>query len=151
TGTPPRLLRRSIDFSRTEVQPGDEPVPYFTYWKEDLFNVEQMRPGCRSGLKGLRNGSMFHVEQSGDGLTNRGTGNGRYPTGSVLDQIQGQLPCYITYTTKETANIIRSNLHKSPLYSGIIEGVGPRYCPSIEDKIVKFPEKERQQIFLEPE
>jgi tRNA uridine 5-carboxymethylaminomethyl modification enzyme len=68
-----------------------------------------------------------------------------------LDQIGGQLPCFITYTTDRTAEIIRANLHKSPMYSGVIEGVGPRYCPSIEDKIVKFPEKERQQIFLEPE
>jgi tRNA uridine 5-carboxymethylaminomethyl modification enzyme len=118
TGTPPRLLRRSIDFSKTEIQPGDEPVPYFTYWKDDLF----------------------HVEHSGP-----------YPKGSILDQINGQLPCYITYTTDATAQIIRANLHKSPMYSGVIEGVGPRYCPSIEDKIVKFPEKERQQIFLEPE
>jgi len=118
TGTPPRLLRRSIDFSKTQVQPGDEPVPYFTYWKDDLFHVEQ---------------------------------SGKYPQGSILDQINGQLPCYITYTTEATAQIIRANLHKSPMYSGVIEGVGPRYCPSIEDKIVKFPEKERQQIFLEPE
>jgi tRNA uridine 5-carboxymethylaminomethyl modification enzyme len=61
------------------------------------------------------------------------------------------LPCYVTYTTQATAKIIRENLHRSPLYSGVIQGVGPRYCPSIEDKIVKFPEKERQQIFLEPE
>jgi tRNA uridine 5-carboxymethylaminomethyl modification enzyme len=118
TGTPPRLLRRSINFSKTQVQPGDEPVPYFTYWKDDLFHVEQ---------------------------------SAKYPTGSVLAQIDGQLPCYVTYTTDATAAIIRANLHKSPMYSGVIEGVGPRYCPSIEDKIVKFPEKERQQIFLEPE
>jgi tRNA uridine 5-carboxymethylaminomethyl modification enzyme len=118
TGTPPRLLRRSIDFSKTEIQPGDDPVPYFTYWKDDLFHVEQ---------------------------------SSRYPTGSILAQINGQLPCYVTYTTEATATIIRANLHKSPMYSGVIEGVGPRYCPSIEDKIVKFPEKERQQIFLEPE
>jgi tRNA uridine 5-carboxymethylaminomethyl modification enzyme len=118
TGTPPRLLRRSIDFTKTQVQPGDDPVPYFTYWKDDLFHVEQ----C-----------------------------GRYPPGSIMAQINGQLPCYVTYTTDETAKIIRENLHKSPMYSGVIEGVGPRYCPSIEDKIVKFPEKERQQIFLEPE
>ncbi len=61
------------------------------------------------------------------------------------------MPCHITYTTDATAQLIQANLHKSPMYSGVIEGVGPRYCPSIEDKIVKFPEKERQQIFLEPE
>ncbi len=129
TGTPPRLLRRSIDFSKTEAQPGDEPIPYFTYWKEDLFHVE---------LSGINPKDIGHSE-------------GKYPPGSVLDRINGQLPCYITYTTDATAEIIRANLHKSPMYSGVIEGVGPRYCPSIEDKIVKFPEKERQQIFLEPE
>lgn len=129
TGTPPRLLRRSIDFTKTDVQPGDEPVPYFTYWKDDLF----------------------HVEHSGTNPKDFGHSNGKYPPGSVLDKIDGQLPCYITYTSDKTAEIIRANLHKSPMYSGVIEGVGPRYCPSIEDKIVKFPEKERQQIFLEPE
>ncbi len=129
TGTPPRLLRGSIDFSKTEAQPGDEPIPYFTYWKDDLF----------------------HVEHSGVNPIDVGHSEGKYPPGSVLDKINGQLHCYITYTTDATAEIIRANIHKSPMYSGVIEGVGPRYCPSIEDKIVKFPEKERQQIFLEPE
>jgi tRNA uridine 5-carboxymethylaminomethyl modification enzyme len=129
TGTPPRLLRRSIDFSKTEIQPGDEPVPYFTYWKDDLFHVEQTRS-----------------KQPTNGLS-----EGKYPPGSILDQINGQMHCYITYTTQETAKLIRKNLHKSPLYSGVIEGVGPRYCPSIEDKIVRFSNKERHQIFLEPE
>lgn len=62
-----------------------------------------------------------------------------------------QLPCYITYTNKRTHDVIRNNLHKSPLYSGEIKGVGPRYCPSIEDKLVKFPDKDRHQVFLEPE
>jgi len=134
TGTPPRLLRRSIDFSKTDVQPGDEPVPYFSYWKDDLFHVEQLGvPSQNQGLAGARPSRT------------------KYPPGSILDRINGQLPCYITYTTEATATIIRANLHKSPMYSGVIEGIGPRYCPSIEDKIVKFPEKERQQIFLEPE
>jgi tRNA uridine 5-carboxymethylaminomethyl modification enzyme len=85
-------------------------------------------------------GSLFHVEQSSP-----------YPPGSILHLAGGQLPCHITFTTDATAEVIRRNLHLSPLYSGIIQSVGPRYCPSIEDKIVKFPEKERQQIFLEPE
>ena len=143
TGTPPRLLKRSIDFSRTELQPGDEPVPYFTYWKEDLFHVEQ-RPSDP--------GPMFHVEHS-EVTPAAGNGPNRspYPPGSILSQLNAQLPCYITYTTDATAKIIRDNLHKSPLYSGVIQGVGPRYCPSIEDKIVKFPQKEHHQIFLEPE
>ncbi len=77
--------------------------------------------------------------------------NGKYPPRSVLSRINGQLPCHITYTTERTADIIRKNIHKSPMYSGVIEGIGPRYCPSIEDKIVKFADKERHQIFLEPE
>ena len=131
TGTPPRLLRRSLDLSKTEIQPGDDPVPYFTHWKDELFHVEQSEARPRE---------MFHVEHSSP-----------YPPGSILARLNGQMPCYITYTTPQTAEIIQANLHKSPLYSGIIQGVGPRYCPSIEDKIVKFPEKERQQIFLEPE
>jgi tRNA uridine 5-carboxymethylaminomethyl modification enzyme len=123
TGTPPRLLRRSIDFSKTETQHGDDPVPYFSYWKEDVFHVEHRSNGEPSP----------------------------YPPNSILARNRGQLPCYITFTTESTAKIIRNNLHKSPMYSGVIEGVGPRYCPSIEDKIVRFPEKQRQQIFLEPE
>jgi tRNA uridine 5-carboxymethylaminomethyl modification enzyme len=129
TGTPPRLVRRSIDFSKTESQPGDEPVPFFTFWKDDLF----------------------HVEHSGIHANDIGHSNGKYPPGSILERINGQLPCYITFTTEATAALIRANIHKSPMYSGVIEGVGPRYCPSIEDKIVKFPDKERHQIFLEPE
>ena len=92
---------------------------------------------------------MFHVEHCG--ANSKADSQSKYPPGSILAQIAGQLPCFITYTTEATADIIRNNLNKSPLYSGIIEGVGPRYCPSIEDKIVKFPDKERQQIFLEPE
>lgn len=129
TGTPPRLLRRSIDFSKTETQTGDSPIPYFSYWKSDLF----------------------HVEQKSHKTTPDSQSNGIYPSGSLLDQIRGQLPCYITHTTAKTAEVIRANLSKSPMYSGIIKGIGPRYCPSIEDKIVRFPEKERHQIFLEPE
>ena len=129
TGTPPRLLKRSIDFSKTEPQQGDEPVPYFSYWKEHLF----------------------HVELSGINPKDVGRSMGKYPPGSILDRINGQMYCNITFTTDKTAEIIRNNLHKSPMFSGQIEGVGPRYCPSIEDKIVRFAEKERHQIFLEPE
>jgi tRNA uridine 5-carboxymethylaminomethyl modification enzyme len=153
TGTPPRLLRRSIDFSKTQVQPGDEPVPFFTHWKNDLFHVEH--PGGKHQAPSTKlqapDADLFHVEHSLRPQTSAARADGRYPPGSILDQLQGQLPCYVTYTTEATARLIRENLHKSPLYSGIIQGVGPRYCPSIEDKIVKFPEKERQQLFLEPE
>ncbi|SPE53850.1 tRNA uridine 5-carboxymethylaminomethyl modification enzyme MnmG [Verrucomicrobia bacterium] len=166
TGTPPRLLRRSIDFSKTELQPGDEPVPFFTYWKDDLFHVEHW--DLTSDARGVSSRARTEITSAESpcrttannappggmapgGTFEPGVGSQRYPPGSILERLNGQLPCYITYTTDATAQIIRNNLYKSPLYSGVIQGVGPRYCPSIEDKIVKFPEKERQQIFLEPE
>jgi tRNA uridine 5-carboxymethylaminomethyl modification enzyme len=123
TGTPPRLNRRSISFADTEIQIGDDPIPHFTYWNEDLFHVEHETEAVSS----------------------------TYPPGSILERIGGQIPCYLTHTTAETAQLIRRNLQKSAMYSGAIAGIGPRYCPSIEDKIVKFAEKERHQIFLEPE
>jgi len=129
TGTPPRLLRKSIDFSKTEVQLGDDPVPYFTFWRDDLF----------------------HVEQFSEKQNNLTISDSKYPPNSILSKINRQLHCNITFTTEKTADIIQKNLHKSPLYSGMIEGIGPRYCPSIEDKVVKFSDKARHQIFLEPE
>ena len=129
TGTPPRLLKRSIDFTRLEEQPGDEPVPYFSFWQDDLF----------------------HVEHSGVNQEDIGHSEGKYPPGSVLDRLNGQLHCWMSETNEKTAEIIRENLHKSPMYSGQIEGVGPRYCPSIEDKIVRFADKPTHQIFIEPE
>jgi tRNA uridine 5-carboxymethylaminomethyl modification enzyme len=100
TGTPPRVNRRSVDFSKMELQAGDDvPVPFsFT---------TQHRP-------------------------------------------ENQAVCYLTYTNDRTHRVIRDNLHRSPLYSGVIEGVGPRYCPSIEDKVVRFAEKPRHQLFIEP-
>lgn len=101
TGTPPRINKRSIDFSVTEEQPGD--------------------PGVR-----------FSFDDEGIP---------RLP----------QVSCHITYTTQQTKDIILSNIHRSPMYSGKITGIGPRYCPSIEDKVVRFSDKERHQIFLEPE
>ena len=119
TGTPPRLNKRSIDFTKMEPQHGDNPTPNFSYMvdtidktSDQIFTLNHWKDG------------LFHVEQ---------------------------IPCWVTHTTAITAQIIRKNLHRSPLYSGVIQGVGPRYCPSIEDKIVKFPEKEGHQIFLEPE
>jgi tRNA uridine 5-carboxymethylaminomethyl modification enzyme len=119
TGTPCRLLAKSIDFSRCERQDGDTPAPLFSHIPE---SVSKNRDELHT-LNHHRDG-MFHVEQ---------------------------IPCWITYTTEETHEIIRSNLHQSPLYAGVIDGVGPRYCPSIEDKVVKFADKTRHQIFLEPE
>ena len=119
TGTPPRLLKKSIDFSKMDLQQGDQPPKPFSYLadtlrkdRDDIFTLNEWRDG------------MFHVEQ---------------------------LACAITYTTAQTHEIVRSNLDKSPLYCGRIEGVGPRYCPSLEDKVVRFADKERHQLFLEPE
>jgi tRNA uridine 5-carboxymethylaminomethyl modification enzyme len=102
TGTPPRIDGRTIDYSVMTVQPGDDPVPVFSF----LGNAAQ------------------------------------HPA---------QLPCWITHTNERTHDIIRSGLDRSPMYTGVIEGVGPRYCPSVEDKIHRFADKESHQIFLEPE
>ncbi len=136
TGTPPRLVRQSIDFDRCDRQEGDEAVPWFTYWKEDLWADP-----------------LFHVEQSYSGSPRSAPAEAdlRYPPGSILSRIGTQLPCYLTRTTERTRELVKANLHRSPMYSGVIEGVGPRYCPSIEDKFVRFAEKEDHQIFLEPE
>jgi len=125
TGTPPRLLKRSINFSVLEEQPGDEPVPYFSFWKDDLFHVEQSSAPRFS--------------------------EGKYPPGSILDRLNGQLKCWISATNDQTGAIVRDNIHKSPLYSGKIEGVGPRYCPAIEDKIMRFSDRQSHHIFIEPE
>ena len=127
TGTPPRLLKKSIDFSKTEIQPGDNPPPLFSFWKDALFHMEQ---SARQTI---------------------GKPKTCLPGDSILSRIGKQIDCHSTYTTEKTAEIIRLNIHKSPMYSGAIKGIGPRYCPSIEDKIVRFAEKERHQIFLEPE
>ena len=100
TGTPPRVNRRSVDFSKMEVQPGDEAPEPFSY----------RTTGC----------------------------------------VNNSAVCYLTYTNEATHEIIRANLDRSPMYDGTISGVGPRYCPSIETKIVRFPDKTRHQLFVEP-
>lgn len=101
TGTPVRLHKRSVDFSKMEIQEGDE----------DVFSFSYMTEG----------------------------------------KVENRLPCYLTYTTPKTHEIIRNNLDKAPAISGEIKGIGPRYCPSIETKVVRFADKERHQLFLEPE
>ena len=100
TGTPARVNKRSIDFSKMEIQNGDETIVPFSFENEEIKKDQE--------------------------------------------------PCYLTYTNEKTHEIIRKNLHRSPLYGGEIKGTGPRYCPSIEDKVVRFSDKERHQIFIEP-
>lgn len=134
TGTPCRLNSRSIDFSKCELQPGDEPAPRFSYLSGTLPEDEDETP-----IEGA-------TPLPGTG-PNQFTLNSWAPEKFHVEQI----PCWITYTTPQTHDIIRANIHKSAMYSGRIEGVGPRYCPSVEDKVVRFAEKERHQIFLEPE
>lgn len=103
TGTPARIDKRTIDFSKMEIQNGDEDIEPFSF-ENKKKDIERE-----------------------------------------------QIPCYLTYTNEETHNIIRNNLDRSPLYGGVIDGTGPRYCPSIEDKVVRFADKKRHQIFIEPE
>ena len=124
TGTPPRIDARTIDFSKTEPQPGSRLPLYFS---QDTSAREDMQ------LPGARPNPIYPV------------------TDEDLHGWRPQLPCYLVHTNERTHSVIRSNLHRSPLYTGVIEGIGPRYCPSIEDKVVRFADKERHQIFLEPE
>jgi len=102
TGTPPRIDGKTIDYQRLQAQPGDQPLPVFSFM------------------------------------------------GSISDHPR-QVNCHITYTNNETHDFIRASLHQSPMYSGAIKGIGPRYCPSIEDKVIRFADRERHQVFLEPE
>ncbi len=103
TGTPPRIKKDSIDYSKMTIQPGDEEIYNFKLYNKTTYDIDS------------------------------------------------QLPCYLTYTTKETHEIINKNLKRSSMYGGYVKGVGPRYCPSVEDKVVRFNDKERHQIFAEPE
>src|SRR5712691_7687171 len=123
TGTPPRIDARSIDFSKTEPQPGSR-VPL--YFSQDASAREDVQ------LAGRRPNPIYPV------------------TDQDLQGWRPQLPCYLVHTTECTHQIIRDNLHRSPLYNGIIEGLGPRHCPSIEVKIVRFADKSAHQVFLEP-
>lgn len=142
TGTPPRVHARSIDFSATEVQPGSATPLYFGHYYEDIEH------------QGQRTGNREQNTYA-SGSIPRSPFNGVPPAPvypqPMLDAWRSQLPCYLVYTTPRFHELIRANLDRAPLFSGIIEGVGPRYCPSIEDKIVRFADKERHGLFLEPE
>jgi tRNA uridine 5-carboxymethylaminomethyl modification enzyme len=115
TGTPPRIDGRSLDYSKMEVQHGDENPSRFSYLDVKQFEFKKDR-------------------------------NDAYANGP-----EGQMPCYITYTNDEVHEILKTGFEKSPMFSGRIQGLGPRYCPSIEDKITRFADRNRHQIFVEPE
>ena len=115
TGTPPRIDGRSLDYSKMEVQHGDENPNKFSYLDVDQFGFKVERKDA------FKNGP------------------------------EGQIPCFVTYTNEDVHEILRTGFEKSPMFSGRIQGLGPRYCPSIEDKITRFAERERHQIFVEPE
>jgi len=141
TGTPCRLNSRSIDFSKCEIQPGDTPAPRFSFLSGVLPEDESEDLSSSLSLPVYPSSPLPATGP------NQFTLNSWSPVTFHVEQI----PCWITYTTPQTHDIIRANIHKSAMYSGKIEGVGPRYCPSVEDKVVRFAEKERHQIFLEPE
>ncbi|MDD5678490.1 MAG: FAD-dependent oxidoreductase [Kiritimatiellae bacterium] len=135
TGTPPRLDKNSINYAKMAIQPGIEPPALFSRSaREDLkmFHVEHHY----AGIEWMKN--MFHVEH---------VNNAMRPWVPGSDQ----LPCYLTHTTQQTHDIIRQNITQSSLYGGYIKSPGVRYCPSIEDKIVKFPERSQHHVFIEPE
>ncbi|HZC04126.1 MAG TPA: tRNA uridine-5-carboxymethylaminomethyl(34) synthesis enzyme MnmG [Ktedonobacterales bacterium] len=128
TGTPPRIDARSIDFGQTIPQPGSPTPLYFSY---DFTTDAAARADI--ALPPGRPSPLYPIPPDAETTW------------------RAQLPCYLVHTTPQTHEVIRANLDRSPLYNGVIEGVGPRYCPSIEDKVVRFAEKERHQVFLEPE
>lgn len=127
TGTPPRVNARTIDFSQTEIQPGSDKPIYFSY---------ASRPEDEQDL-----GQRAWFAQPANPV---------YPNPTPIAW-RPQLPCYLVHTNERTHAVIRANLHRAPMYSGVIQGVGPRYCPSIEDKIVRFAHKDSHGLFLEPE
>lgn len=136
TGTPPRILGSSIDFNKCQEQQGDAWPTLFAFYDtryaHNLFHVEQIQQHFQVDKQ------LFHVEQ---------------PNQELLGWIPGsrQVSCWTTSTTEQTAEIVRDNLHLSAMYAGEIEGTGPRYCPSIEDKFVRFADKPGHKVFLEPE
>jgi tRNA uridine 5-carboxymethylaminomethyl modification enzyme len=122
TGTPPRIDARTIDFAKTILQPGSDAPIYFSF-----------------STNGAQNPHFLSAPA-----------NPVYPRDAPTEW-RPQLPCYLVYTNQKTHEVIRANLHRAPLFTGVIKGIGPRYCPSIEDKIVKFAHKESHPLFLEPE
>jgi tRNA uridine 5-carboxymethylaminomethyl modification enzyme len=181
TGTPPRLHKDSIDYSKMDIQPGDEPPPFFSRSARKMSVEWKM---SRGGGADETNPAIRHSSLSPDVL--RGTiektpessaatrhsplatssrcstwnkwvgvffadGVAAFDKTMLLSAPMPQIPCFLTHTNEKTHRIIADNLKKSSLYGGLVEGTGVRYCPSIEDKIVKFPERTSHHVFIEPE
>ena len=157
TGTPPRLDGRTIDWTKFEEQPGDtDPTP-FSFRAAGAGGLHPTHHGETAMNRapeflGLdwKNGGILRSSQN----DNRESGNDSSPPRAVVGgwvPALRQVSCFIARTTPETLRLIRENVHRSPMYTGQIEAIGPRYCPSIEDKVVRFPEKTQHQFFLEPE
>lgn len=152
TGTPPRLDARTIDFSQTQPQYGSDTPLYFSFENQELADQAPRESG-NPGSGNQESGPWVPDSPFPDSLIPdflRQPAHPVYPNVRRIDW-RSQLPCYLVYTSQKTHEIILSNLDRAPLFTGVIEGVGPRYCPSIEDKIVRFAHKESHQLFLEPE
>lgn len=133
TGTPPRLHQDSVDYSKMDIQPGDTPPPFFSRLARKEWKMFHMEHG---DIDQNEFNKMFHVEQKA-----------LHPWMPGSDQI----PCWLTHTNENTHQIISDNLKKSAMYGGMVDGTGVRYCPSIEDKIVKFADRDSHHVFIEPE
>lgn len=174
TGTPPRLHKDSIDYSIMAVQPGDDPPPFFSRKaRKERLEVrdlrseaggqrdEDRRPGTENGgqmdssaivPRGTNQEDVRVEEFSSFSPGDCSTWNiTEFDRRSLISSVRPQIPCFLTHTNEKTHQIIADNLKKSSLYGGLVEGTGVRYCPSIEDKIVKFPQRTSHHIFIEPE
>ena len=165
TGTPPRINARSVDFSKMEIQPGDERIEPFSFTTPVGAAIGRPPEAVSSGSSARDGRTDCHDQcahwprndsPAGDASIAFPLG-GRCPSahtgadeGTYRQAPRNQAVCWLTYTNETTHEIIRSNLSRSPLYDGTVTGVGPRYCPSIETKIVRFADKPRHQLFVEP-
>jgi tRNA uridine 5-carboxymethylaminomethyl modification enzyme len=147
TGTPPRLDGRTIEWDKFEVQPGDSDPTPFSF--RSVGSRGAAKEGGRAANDAHLRGTKLH-EGSAAGVDGASNSGAPQASGTWVPPLR-QIACHVAHTTEETLRLIRENVHRSPMYSGQIEAVGPRYCPSIEDKIVRFPDKARHQFFLEPE
>ncbi len=157
TGTPPRLHKDSIDYSKMAIQPGDNPPPFFSRSARNAAKEQRLGtghpPSAKTAvLRGTQDWefstAIYHsLPAKKSSMWNIREIDRR----NLVSDNLSQLPCWLTHTTEKTHQIIADNLEKSSLYGGLVEGTGVRYCPSIEDKVVKFPQRASHHVFIEPE